>query len=208
MSIVSLEGVCAAVAVDVERQGWAVQADFLPRAVVSELAEEALRYWDTGDFRPAGVGHGATLRLRTDIRQDHVHWLEPGAVTPAQQGYLGAMEALRRALNQRLQLGLFEYEGHLALYPPGAFYKTHLDQFRGVEERIVSCVLYLNADWPADAGGALRLYLERPDAPPWHDVSPLGGTLACFLSGRFHHEVLPTARPRFSLTGWFRRRAR
>jgi SM-20-related protein len=38
-------------------------------------------------------------------------------------------------------------------------------------------------------------------------VQPEGGTLACFLSADFEHEVLPAARPRLSLTGWFRRRA-
>jgi len=37
-------------------------------------------------------------------------------------------------------------------------------------------------------------------------ISPEGGTLVAFLSGRFEHEVLPATRERYSLTGWFRRR--
>jgi SM-20-related protein len=39
------------------------------------------------------------------------------------------------------------------------------------------------------------------------DIVPHGGTLVVFLSERFEHEVLPTARARVSLAGWFRRRA-
>jgi SM-20-related protein len=39
------------------------------------------------------------------------------------------------------------------------------------------------------------------------DVLPVAGTLVCFLSDRFEHEVLPATRERLSLTGWFRRRA-
>ena len=34
---------------------------------------------------------------------------------------------------------------------------------------------------------------------------PEGGTLVCFLSDRFHHEVLPARRERLSITGWFTR---
>jgi SM-20-related protein len=37
-------------------------------------------------------------------------------------------------------------------------------------------------------------------------VAPVGGTLVAFLSERFHHEVLPARRERYSLTGWFTRR--
>jgi SM-20-related protein len=71
---------------------------------------------------------------------------------------------------------------------------------------VVSVVLYLNLDWGEADGGRLRLYLERAGEPPFEDVVPEGGTLAVFLSERFAHEVLPAARERLSLTGWFRRR--
>ncbi|MFP5505881.1 MAG: 2OG-Fe(II) oxygenase, partial [Gammaproteobacteria bacterium] len=39
------------------------------------------------------------------------------------------------------------------------------------------------------------------------DVLPQGGTFVCFLSDRFHHEVLPATRERMSVTGWFKVRA-
>jgi SM-20-related protein len=110
-------------------------------------------------------------------------------------------------LNRELQLGLFELEAHFAAYPPGAFYRRHRDQQTGSNIRVVSCVLYLNSDWKgADDGGQLRLYLDSEQSANYQDVPPEGGTLVCFMSERFWHEVLPASRLRLSLTGWFRRR--
>ena len=82
------------------------------------------------------------------------------------------------------------------MYPPGAFYRRHLDRFASDDRRALSCVLYLNEAWRAEDGGALRLYL-----PGRHrDVLPRAGTLVAFLSERFEHEVLPAQRERLSLT--------
>lgn len=61
----------------------------------------------------------------------------------------------------------------------------------------------LPADWRAADGGALRLHLSDGGT---RDVVPQGGALAAFRSECLEHEVLPAARPRLSLTGWFRRR--
>jgi SM-20-related protein len=51
----------------------------------------------------------------------------------------------------------------------------------------------------------LRLYLGDPESEPFEEVLPIGGTLVCFLSDRFHHEVLPARRERLAATGWFTR---
>ena len=114
------------------------------------------------------------------------------------------METLRQALNRELYLGLFEFEAHLAIYPPGAVYKKHLDQFRGIGLRTVTTTLYLNDNWQAADGGQLRLYLDETDPQRYLDVQPEAGTLVTFLSARFLHEVLPAARERLSITGWFK----
>jgi SM-20-related protein len=116
------------------------------------------------------------------------------------------MEFLRQTLNRELTLGLFGFEAHLALYPPGARYRCHLDQFQDEGDRVLSTSLYLNPDWGAEDEGFLRLYLDEPESAPFEDVLPVGGTLVCFLSGRFHHEVLPSRRERLASTGWFTRR--
>ena len=144
---------------------------------------------------------------RSDVRGDRILWLDEGSAGPAQQPFWQALDALRAALNENLLLGLFSFEAHYALYPPGAFYRRHRDQFRGhapsADDRVISCAIYLNEDWTPADGGALRIY----DGELVRDVLPVAGTMACFLSDRFEHEVLPATRERLALTGWFRRRA-
>jgi len=99
-----------------------------------------------------------------------------------------------------LFLGLFSFESHFAHYPPGAFYKTHLDAFKGESNRILSVVTYLNSGWLPDDGGEMVLYTETDSL----SVTPALSTLAIFLSEDFPHEVLPTQRDRYSIAGWFR----
>lgn len=152
---------------------------------------------------PAAVGRGEAQAVHEGIRGDQILWLEPGQ-SDASDFYLQLMNGLREQLNRELFLGLEEFECHFAFYPPGAFYKTHLDRFRDDDSRSVTAVLYLNADWQPDHGGALRLYLADGEA---RDIAPQAGTLLVFMAGDFPHEVLPTAVDRLSVTGWFRRRA-
>lgn len=185
----------------VAERGYAVVARFLPDREASALAAEALGLWRAGSFARAGVGKRA--QLREDERGDHVLWLDEADTSAAQRRLLGRLDGVRLALNRELALGLFDFEGHFALYPPGAEYRRHFDRFASDPRRTVSLVLYLNRGWRAGDGGALRLYdAERPI-----DVLPEAGTLVAFLSDRFEHAVLRTRRERLSFTGWFRRRA-
>ena len=126
-----------------------------------------------------------------------------GHATPPERILLAALEALRIAVNRELTLGLWRYEGHYALYPPGARYARHVDRFRDDDARVLSVVLYLNRDWHADEGGALRIGRR---AGPARDVLPAGGTLVAFLAAEFEHEVLPATRSRLAVSGWFRTR--
>src|SRR5690606_10977514 len=118
----------------------------------------------------------------------------------------GYYEPLRLACNRELLLGLYEYEGHVTVYPPGRFYRRHVDQFRGAQHRKLSVILYLNDDWAKDDGGELRMYLPDGEGERVLDVLPEAGTLVAFLSHEIPHEVLPAKRERLSLTGWFRTR--
>jgi len=184
--------------------GWAVCPEFIDRQTLIGLAAEAQRLWREGVFRQARIGIGAHRQLRPEIRSDHFLWLDEATLNPALAAYFARIETLRLALNQVLCLGLFGFESHVAVYPPGAFYRRHLDQFRDASHRVVSCILYLNSDWSPADGGQLRLYLA--DAANPVDVLPEGGTLVVFLSDLIEHEVLLAGRERFSLTGWLRRR--
>lgn len=187
----------------IEQLGWAVVPGFLPQSAIAALRAEARRRDATGEFRLAGVGRGADRVERSDIRGDRILWLDEEARCPAESKLAQALEALRVALNQTLFLGLASFEGHYAIYPPAAFYRRHRDRFRDDDARVISCALYLNETWLVEDGGALRIHLDEGA----HDILPTGGTLACFLAERFEHEVLPAARERLAVAGWFRRRA-
>lgn len=202
MHITSDVSKLSAIVDDLASQGWSQQADFLPAELVSALAAECRRRAGDGQLNPAGVGRGGTLEVREAIRGDHIRWLEPGESSACDR-YLDAMDALRQAINQGLFIGLEDYECHFALYPPGAFYRRHLDRFRDDDRRAVSAVIYLNQDWQPGDGGELRMFLDDQRV---HDVAPTAGTLVVFLSGDVPHEVLAAGRERLSLTGWFRRR--
>jgi len=187
---------------DLATRGWSLQSAFLSSDVTRQLADECRRCYAEGALAPAGVGRGEEQAVREGIRGDHIHWLEEGQAAVC-DAYLTLMDELRQALNRELFLGLEEFECHFALYPPGAFYQTHLDRFRDDDSRCVSAVLYLNPDWRAADGGELRMYLADGSSL---DIPPLAGNLVVFLSGSFPHEVLVTQTDRLSLTGWFRRR--
>ena len=196
----ALARVCTAIAED----RMAVEPDFVALPIVRALAMEARRRDAAGDFHAARVGRGRERVERADVRGDRTAWLEECPSVPVEIALHAALGELRAALNDALFLGLFLFEGHYAIYPPGAFYRPHRDRFRDDDTRVLSCVLYLNDAWTHADGGALRFHLDTGAA---RDVLPLGGTLVCFLADRFEHEVLPASRERLSVTGWFRRRS-
>jgi SM-20-related protein len=196
------------IALQLAEHGYAVIPNFLPLSIGNSLVAEIQELWTNGVYREAAVGRGEAKQVRTEIRSDYVHWLNPLILTPPQQSYWNLMEKLREALNRTLFLGLFDYEAHLACYPPGASYRAHVDRHRESESRIVSAIVYLNRDWSKEDGGELRLYMDHVlgITGPFRDVVPEFGQLVLFLSGDFWHEVLPSRRERHSITGWYRRR--
>ncbi|MGH8355504.1 MAG: 2OG-Fe(II) oxygenase [Pseudomonas sp.] len=187
---------------DLAEHGWSQQSVFLPEELTLELAAECRARAAAGALAPAAIGRGAELAVREEVRGDRIQWLQAGQ-SAACERYLQIMDGLRQALNQGLYLGLDDYESHFALYPPGAFYRKHLDRFRDDDRRVVSVLLYLNQAWLPEHGGALRLHL---DGGREQEIAPLGGSLVAFLSAAVPHEVLPASRERLSLAGWFRRR--
>ena len=182
-------------------EGYAVFPDLLRPAVARELREEMEGFRESGAFRPAGVGKGEATRA-PEIRRDGTLWFDPNAFSPVQAKLALVIEAIREDLNAGLFLGLWDWEGHYAIYPPGAFYRKHLDRFANDSKRTVSMVFFFNPEWNADDGGLLRLETENGLL----DVPPGSGTAVFFLSDRIPHEVLETKRDRFSFAGWFRTR--
>lgn len=133
-------------------QDWAVIHDFLSADIVAALAKESHDLYANHKMQAAGVGQGAEHRVHNDIRGDHVYWLDEQDATPAQAHYWRRAAALRATLNEELFLSLVSLEAHFAVYAPKAFYRKHLDRFAHNSQRVISCCLYLNADWQADYG--------------------------------------------------------
>jgi SM-20-related protein len=194
----------------IETQGYAIRDAFLPPQVTSDLFHEAQSLKDTQAMRLARTGADTAAQAATRLpnpRGDMTHWLDSTNPSRPQTTYWTAMDALKNAINQHFFIGLFDLEAHFAIYPVGSIYQKHLDQFREKKERKISVILYLNENWQADNGGQLRLYLDEQDCLKYIDIDPEAGKLVAFLSDRFFHEVLPAARERTSLTGWFRTRS-
>lgn len=197
----------AHLAAAIERNGYAVVQDFIDADTVAALASECRLLRDCGGLHDSAIGRGMMRAVDGQVRGDRTRWFDAGAGTAAQVAYRERMEALRRALNRSLLLGLSELEAHYALYAPGARYARHRDRFRDDDARVLSSVLYLNDDWDRADGGALRLYLDVNREEPFRDIVPHAGTLVLFLSADFEHEVLPATRERLSVAGWFRQAA-
>lgn len=194
------------IAEQLRHTGFSVTDHYLSPGSVNRIRNEMAEAWQSGCFRHAGVGRAETWELQPAVRNDKVLWLEEADCSPSQQLYLNGLEKLRQRLNRELMLGLFDYEGHMAVYPPGARYRRHIDQFRDMGTRRVTTILYLNDNWKISDGGALRLYLDNDNPQLYRDIYPYGGRLVTFLSERYYHEVLPATRDRYSITGWFRQR--
>jgi SM-20-related protein len=86
----------------------------------------------------------------------------------------------------------------------GAFYKKHLDAFRGEANRVLSVLVYLNPGWLPEDGGELLIYSDTQANEVITRVTPAFGTVVVFLSEEFPHEVLLAKRPRYSIAGWYR----
>lgn len=178
--------------------GFIVLDQPLPEVLVQGLIDNLQQ---RAELVPAGVGRQGNFQRDESVRSDAIQWLEAG--DPAVTEFLCWMDKLRLAINQRLFLGLFDFESHYAVYAPGACYQKHRDAFRGAPGRKLSTVLYLNPQWDPLAGGELVLYDEAGECEMVR-LAPECGRLVIFLSEDFPHEVLPATQSRKSIAGWFR----
>lgn len=148
-------------------------------------------------FRKAGIGK-LDKQINEGIRGDYIQWIDPATASLPERDYLNRLRDLIGFLNQALFLSLKDVEIHRTVYPVGARYQRHLDQFRSDDHRKISVICYLNDDWRPEHGGELRLHLAEGPV----DVLPEAGRVVCFRSDLIEHEVMPATRERYSLTGW------
>ena len=186
------------------QHGYYYQRDFLPADELQALREELLQRWHAGEFESANQNPALPFEQK-DLRTDQVCTLDADSAGPAQAALLARIEQLRLRLNDELELGLQRFEGQFTVYPAGSYYRRHLDSFRGQRQRLITLVLYLNPDWHAEDGGALRLYQPLANGGEQSlDILPHDGTLALFMSETIPHEVLDTQRQRLGIVGWYR----
>ena len=186
--------------------GYGVIDNFLTADEVVALTSRLHERRAQGQFRPAGIGN-QQVAVEKQIRGDEILWLEKDTAVAEEAAFLVKIEQFMDYVNQTCYLGLRDFEFHYAVYPPGTFYKRHLDQFRSDSRRKLSVICYLNTNWHESDGGQLALFL--PETQPGEGeqeitIQPIGGRLVCFESGRLEHEVRPAVRERLSVTGWLK----
>ncbi len=192
----------AAAGLGLTERGYVVLPGAMPDNGWQRLRAEAEQLWAAGAFVAARIGRGdgdGALR-ESAVRGGSVCWLDTSM--PVATMFMDWMDGLRVSLNRGLFLGLRSFEAHYAHYPIGASYGTHVDRHRRTNTRVVSAVIYLNPDWPAEAGGELVIYDDL--GIPRTIVVPMGGTLALFMSDGTPHEAKKATRDRWSIAGWFR----
>ncbi len=209
--------------------GWAHAPGVLDAELVAALRAEAEAIDDAGATHAGRIGRGSVEAQRDQVRRTRIAWLDGSS--PAQRRFLDGAEALRLEINRALFAGLFEFEAHFAVYPPGGFYARHLDAFAprpgaaanaalgpaAARSRVVSLVAYLNKTWDEADGGRLALWNDaprgadgRPDlaaldgVPPALEIAPEGGGLVLMMSERIPHEVRLSHADRYAIAGWFR----
>ncbi len=160
------------------------------------------RFFDQNkaDFFPARVGRGETKKFLPEVRGDHTYWLDPLGQNEDFKTILNFLGDLKTGLNRSLYLGAKEFECHLAYYAPGTFYQKHTDRFDKDSSRVISFIFYLHEAWEQGDGGELVLYDQNENY--LQELRPLPGSLVCFLSGDFPHEVKTCNKERRTLTGW------
>ena len=189
---------------NIHQQGFHLIDDFLAPMYAEALRGLALDLAERGQYEQGKIGSSQQSVNNQTIRRDQRYWLDERSGNDTITAYFQAMSAISTALNQQLFLGLSDFETHFAIYPPGAFYKKHVDQFNNNNDRRISCVYYLNENWQEHYGGYLRLYDH--DDSLLADVMPTGNRLICFRSD-LPHEVCETRQTRLSIAGWMKARS-
>lgn len=184
----------ASIADGLAGSGVAVVDGFLGARRAAAAAHSLRGAYATGCFAPARVGGHVAA---PEVRSDETWWLDESNAPHAVLPLLVALDALRVGLREALRMPLEHVECHAARYAPGAFYAAHVDELQHSGGRRVSLAWYANAAWRPDEGGALIL--------GGASVLPALDRLVVFRAD-LEHEVQPTTRERYSVTGWMRLR--
>ena len=186
---VNLAILCGQAAALLELHGAVVVRNFLGEAHAVELAET-----DFGSLSPACPGNGSGSSGPT-LGSGRGDWVVLPSEAPDR--FLSSLDAfvagLRPLVRGKMDTCEFRTWPMVTVYEPGRRYTWHLDNGKCGNGRLLTCIYYLNQDWPHESGGDLRLLRqESPDELQiMAEVPPLLDTLVIFWSESVPHEVLP-----------------
>jgi len=197
------DAVCEKIAADLAEHSYATVNGFLKADQVDDMLERIHALFKGGGLKEAGIGKAHQFQVNKEVRKDKIHWLDPNEAVASTQQFTQRLRHLMRFINRSCFLGLKDLEMHYTMYPEGAYYKRHLDQFKTNDHRRLTFLCYLNKGWTQADGGTLRLYhSDAKEQETQVDILPLAGRFVCFRSDLLEHEVLICHRERYSLTGW------
>lgn len=179
-------------------ENFVVIDDFVPEVLYNRLQVFFTDKYQGDEFDRAGIGSIFNNQLITAIRGDYTYWIDKERDTEIAPFFFLIEEMIGR-LNRYCYLSLSGYEFHFSHYPKGTFYKRHLDQFKGRNNRMISVIIYFNDNWQQGNGGELKLF--RQDESELL-IAPRAKRCVLLRSDRVEHEVMETHVSRFSLTGW------
>lgn len=180
-------------ATDLSSNGYWAANDVFQKEQLNIIENEYSR--NINDFKPAQIGKGEFKSNNSLIRNDMNFWLDNNNknLTPIWE----LIESLTNIIRSELFLPIKRHETQFALYPPGHFYKRHVDKHKFMPSRLLTMVYYISP-WKEENSGELIVYSKEPVK-----IEPRQNSLVLFLS-ELEHEVLPTKVNRKSLTTWFR----
>lgn len=192
---------------DLMAQQYSIVEDFFTSAEVQTLRASLLVKYEEERFKKSAIGNSANEKVIGAIRGDFILWLDADIADVAESSFFDRLNDFKDYLNRTCFMGINEMEFHYAVYPPGTFYKRHLDTFQNDSRRKLSMVCYLNdEDWKPEYGGELTIYTNDNGAEQRVDIYPVRGRMVVFESQVLEHEVKPVQKERLSITGWLKTR--
>ncbi len=180
------------------QQDYVVIDNFLNNNILENVVSFFDAKIEEDKLTKAAIGSTGDSKIIEEIRGDYTYWLDK-ARDQNELLLFDSLDEMQQLINRFFFLSLSDYEFHLALYPKGTFYKKHLDQFQGRNNRMISMIIYLNENWKLGDGGELKIYPEGKEPSV---IEPLMNRCILFRSDTLYHEVLTSNCDRKSITGW------
>lgn len=174
--------------------------NFLDHLLASNLKANLIGFYQKKLLLSAGTGNNLALVHDKLFRNDKIYWLDRKHNDQYEDQFFNLMDLFVAYLNSTCYTGITGYEFHYTLYEEGSFYKKHIDRFKDDDRRKFSMIMYLNEGWKENDGGELRIH----HATSVQNISPDSGKSVFFKSNELEHEVMPTNKPRMSITGWLK----